>query len=155
MSMGFNQSVHDECLFIKGIGKDAIHIAVYVDDLFISALKRADIKIIESEMKQRFSDITFNYGLHHEYLGAHLDSSTPGEVTMSMQSKIIELIKEHHISKTASTPAANHLMEHRDLPPLPPDKQKTLRSGVVKLLFLSMNIRPDIALPVNYLCKIR
>jgi hypothetical protein len=52
MSLGFNQSVHDECLFIKGIGKDAIHIAVYVDDLFISALKRADIKIIESEMIQ-------------------------------------------------------------------------------------------------------
>jgi hypothetical protein len=77
MSMGFDQSIHDKCLFIKGIGKDAIHIAVYVDDLFISALKRADIKIIESEMKQRFSDITFNYGLHHEYLGAHLDFSTP------------------------------------------------------------------------------
>lgn len=152
MSLGFNQSVHDECLFIKGIGKDAIHIAVYVDDLFISASKRADIQRIESEMKKRFSDITFNYGLHHEYLGAHLDFSTPGEVTMSMESKIIELIKEHNISGIATTPAANHLMEHRDLPLLSLDKQKMLRSSVAKLLFLSMNTRPDIALPVNYLC---
>jgi hypothetical protein len=114
----------------RGIGKGAIHLAVYVDDLFISTFKRADIQLIESEMKQLFSDITFNYGLHHEYLGAHLDFSTPGEVTMSMESKIIELIKEHHISKTSSTPAANHLMEHRDLPLLPPDKQKMLREAV-------------------------
>jgi hypothetical protein len=43
-------------------------------------------------------------------------------------------------------------MEHRDLPPLPLDKQKSLRSGVAKLLYLSINTRPDIALPVNYLC---
>ena len=152
ISLGFNQSVHDECLFYKGIGKAAIHIAVYVDDLFISAFQRSDIHLVENELKKRF-DITFNYGKHHEYLGAHLDFSIPGEVTLSMESKVTEIVNEHKISKIASTPAANHLMEHRDLPLLPPDQQKILRSGVAKLLFLSINTRPDIALAVNYLCS--
>jgi hypothetical protein len=32
-------------------------------------------------------------------------------------------------------------MEHRELPILPPDQQKSLRSGLAKLLYLSMNTR--------------
>jgi hypothetical protein len=151
-SLGFQRSIHDECLFFKGSGKDSIFIAVYVDDLFISAAHKALIDTLESHLKGRFKDITINRGKHHEYLGAHLDFSISGQVTMTMENKIVELVKEHHISGTSSTPAANHLMEHRELPILPPDQQKSLRSGVAKLLYLSMNTRPDIALPVNYLC---
>jgi hypothetical protein len=103
-------------------------------------------------MKARFKDITFHHGLQHEYLGAHLDFSQNGSVKITMISKIRELLKEYSIEKKASTPAANHLMEHQDLPPLSDQHQSQLRSGIAKLLYLSINTRPDIALPVNYLC---
>jgi hypothetical protein len=69
-----------------------------------------------------------------------------------MINKIRELLEEYSIEKKASTPAANHLMEHQELPLLPDSLQRQLRSGIAKLLYLSINTRPDIALPVNYLC---
>ena len=64
----------------------------------------------------------------------------------------MKYLKEAYITKVATTPAADHLLEHRDLPILPDDQQQLLRSGVAKLLFLSINTRPDISLPVNWLC---
>jgi hypothetical protein len=127
-------------------------LAVYVDDLFISSKNIDSIHRIELLMKARFKDITFHHGLQHEYLGAHLDFSQNGSVKMTMISKIRELLKEYSIEKKASTPAANHLMEHQELPLLPDSLQCQLRSGIAKLLYLSINTRPDIALPVNYLC---
>jgi hypothetical protein len=133
--LSFTQSQHDECLFFKGTGKDAIHIAVYVDDFFISAPNQQSIREIESKMKERFRDITFNYSDQHEYLGARYDLSTPGVVSISMQNKIKEILKEFNINKTVTNPAANHLMEHRELSTLPPEQQESLRSGVVKLLY--------------------
>jgi hypothetical protein len=79
--------IHDECLFFKGSGKDSMFIAVYVDDLFISAAHKALIDTLESHLKGRSKDITINRGKHHEYLGAHLDFSISGQVTMTMETK--------------------------------------------------------------------
>jgi hypothetical protein len=44
---------------------------VYVDDLFISSKSIESIHRIEQLLKSRFKEITFHFGLQHEYLGAH------------------------------------------------------------------------------------
>jgi hypothetical protein len=77
-------------------------------------------------------------------MGEHLK---PSNLHPGMTNKIRELLKEY---SKASFRAANHLMEHQDLPLLSDQHQSQLRSGIAKLLYL--NTRPDIALPVNYLC---
>jgi hypothetical protein len=69
-----------------------------------------------------------------------------------MKNKIKELLKDYNISKSLTSPAPEHLMKHRELTPLSAEYQKDLRSGVARLLFLSIHTRPDIAVAVNYLC---
>ena len=95
LSINYKQSKHDECLFF--LEKDVI-VGVYVDDLLIIAKSRAQIKTIETQLKSRFRDITVTYGTNHEYLGAHLDFSITGEVTMTMENKIRELLKDFNIT---------------------------------------------------------
>jgi len=151
-SIGFKQSSEDECLFFKGDGEHKVHVGVYVDDLLISAKSLSEIQEVEERLSQKFRDITFNYGKIHEYLGINLNFTTPGVVSMKMTSKIQELLNEYQINRSSASPAANSLMEYREQDRLPPDKSKSLRSGIAKLLYLSINTRPDIALPVNYLC---
>ena len=56
------------------------------------------------------------------------------------------------LTKSVTTPATNSLFQHREKPKLKEEEQSKLRSGIAKLLYLSINTRPDIAMPVNYLC---
>ncbi len=69
-----------------------------------------------------------------------------------MKTKIQQLIDEFNIVKTASSPANLQLFQSRDIPKLSQTTHAKLRSGIAKLLYLSIHTRPDIALAVNYLC---
>jgi hypothetical protein len=85
-------------------------------------------------------DLTFHYGV----------LNTSEQISTSLKrTKILE----YAITKKAKTPAANHLMEHQHLPLLPDQLQGQLRSGIAKLLDLSINTHPDISLPVNYIWR--
>jgi hypothetical protein len=55
ISLGFRQSDQDECLFILINETENIHLAVYVDDLFISSKNIESINLIELLLKARFN----------------------------------------------------------------------------------------------------
>ena len=151
--IGFEKSVNDQCLFYK-LENDSTttHVIIYVDDLFITASKLEYIKYIENELIRKYKEINFNYGKVHEYLGMEINFNDKGTVSFSMKKKIIDLLNEFNISKSVTTPATNNLFICRDKVKLDTIEQDKLRSGVAKLLYLSINTRPDIQLPVNYLC---
>jgi hypothetical protein len=151
ISIGYSQSCEDACFFFKGEGPEKTHVVVFIDDFLITSTKLSEIEDLIGHLKRKYRSVTVNIGDKHEYLGANIDFSTPHQVSICMEKKILNLVKEFRVTKSAATPAANHLFQHRDLPLLPPRLQKLMRSGLAKLLFLSINTRPDILLPVNYL----
>jgi hypothetical protein len=55
-TLKFKQSCNDPCLFYKGDSATATHIAIYVDDLLITATNLRQIQKIEEMMKSRFRD---------------------------------------------------------------------------------------------------
>jgi len=81
------------------------------------------------------------------------DYSVKGTVKISMENYINKLMLCYNIDKTSSSPCSNSLFEDNDTTILSQEKQEFLHSGVAKLLYLSTRVRPDIALPVNYLCS--
>jgi hypothetical protein len=152
LSIGFRKSDEDDCLFLKGHGEDILHLVLFIDDLLSTCKNLQAIKSLEESLIAKYKTVTFKYGNIHEYLGAQLDFSTPMQVTIKMVNKVEQLLKDFNISQSATSPAAAHLMQVRDLPPLPTSQQIKLRSAIAKLLYLSINTRPDICLPVNFLC---
>ena len=126
-------------------------IAVYVDDLFITSQELSLINELEDKLRAEFKHIEIHEGPVYSYLGMSWDYSVPGEVKLSMEGFIADLIKWSEIEGTAASPAANHLFDVRDAEKLSKDKAELFHSTTAKLLYLSKRVRPDIILAVSFL----
>ena len=97
-----------------------------------------------------------NRGKIHEYIGMTLDFSISGEVKITMTPYIREVIEDFSKydpgSKTACTPAADHLFKVRDdVKPISENLAQTFHTFVAKSLFATKRARPDIATAVSFL----
>ena len=91
-----------------------------------------------------------NRGKIHEYLGMTLDFSVSGEVKITMTPYICEVIDDFSKydpgSKTARTPAADHLFKVRDdAKPISEKLAQTFHTFVAKSVVATKRARPDIA----------
>ena len=152
LTNGFTTSTLDECIFVKFLPDDTIYIALFVDDFKIAAKRIENIQLLESQLREKYKELTIKYGKIHQYLGMVFDYSVPGKVKISMEDYITKLLNFYNISETSTTPHDSNLFEEEDLPLLPEAEQSFLHSGTAQLLYLSGRVRPDISLPVNYLC---
>jgi hypothetical protein len=153
LSLAFIQSEVDPCVFYKRQGDSTTIIIIYVDDFLISAKSRNTVDSIVDNLRSKYLSINASYGPTIEYLGMRLDFSLSNQVTITMENKIAMILAAHNISSSAVSPAIDNLFQTRDLPLLPKIKQDQLRSTVAKLLYISTHVRPDILLPVNFLCS--
>ena len=113
---------------------------------------------LKKTYEQLFSDgsgkMKINRGKIHEYLGMALDFSISGEVKITMTPYILEVIEDFSKydpgSKTAHTPAADHLFKVRDdARPISETLAQTFHTFVAKSLFATKRARPDIATTVS------
>ena len=150
---GYIVNPMEPCVFNKIVNGNQCTVAVYVDDLMFTCKDEKTIKDTIAVLEKRFeSSLSVTSGFHHNYLGMHWDFSKPGEVKVTMDGFIKELIIESSIKGTARTPAANHLFEIRDnATKLDKDQKKTFHTLVAKLLYLSKRVRPDLLLAVSFL----
>ena len=152
ISIGFLKSDYDECVFTKVHGEDIIHIGMFVDDFIITSKNFNYIKEFEDVLRNKFKEITINHNKVQDYLGMQLDFTKSGEVNITMPNYIDNLITEYNINKFKKYPSDLNLFNITDEIVLSQEKQEHLHSGVAKLLYLSTRTRPDISLPVNFLC---
>jgi hypothetical protein len=154
--MGFVRNPYEECTFNKqGAGGHQCTICVYVDDLFITCLDHDVIEEVLSDLKEVYKDLKIKRGLVHSYLGMTFDYSIPGEVKVTMENYVDELLKFCEIREDASStvPAAPYLFNIRDDVQLLDKKHKDLYHTVVaKLLYLSKRVRLDILLANSVFC---
>ena len=100
--------------------------------------------------------LTVTRGKVHEYLGMTIDYSDKGKVKFTMYDYIYALLEElpPHMRGSAASPAAAHLFSTNteDLELLSLPERDLFHHRVAQLLYLSKRGRPDIQLPVAYLC---
>jgi hypothetical protein len=89
-------------------------------------------------------------GRIHDYLGMNLDFNIPGQVKVTMFPYVKEIVQLFQQSddntRTAKTPAAEHLFQvNDDSPPLTEHQATTFHNFVAKCLFLTKRARPDIS----------
>jgi hypothetical protein len=141
----------DKCIFNKQVGDAQITVVVYVDDLFITCANDHLIDQLESLLKHKFKEITIHDGSVHSYLGMVFDFSVPGDVKITMDGYISDLLKYADIPGTVLTPATDNLFSIRDTPLLDIETKSKFHTMVAKLLYLSKRVRPDILLAVSFL----
>ncbi len=152
ISVGFIPNSKDKCVFNKIHNGNQITIAVYVDDLFCSCVDPAALDWIEQELKAEFKELNVVTGKVHSYLGQTLDFNVAGEVKVTMEGFISDLLDQCNIRGSVATPATCDLFKVDESKPILSDNERSeFHSTTAKLLYLSKRARPDLLTALSFL----
>ena len=150
-SIGFTKSRFDECVFT--LRRQGQLLGLYVDDIWIMTHGDKDEEWIIDQLKSKVNGMTINHGDSIDYLGMNFDFKVKDEISVTAKNYTEEVLKLHSTSGTAASPANDDIFKVNDnLPLLNDHQQSEMRSSVHKLLYLASRTRPDISVPVNFLC---
>jgi len=149
---GFEKCPSDECVLVKHVdGKEAIVVLLYVDDLLIMSKVPTNRYWLKDILEQKYEKITVTEGKRLPYLGMTILKTKDG-YEISMQSYIEDTLQLYAKKLTEYvTPTKPNLFKVNPEAELIKEKAK-FHSIVAKLLYLGKRGRPDILLPVQFLC---
>jgi hypothetical protein len=150
--LGFKPCGAERGVYIKHLPDDEIHIiAAFVDDFF-SISPASEVESFDEMMRTSFESVTFQEGPHLKYIGQDLDYSTEGEVTVSQQNYVQEILQkfeahEQHEMAVSKMPYTSALFKDDPESPLLDAFTKALFcSFVMMLMYLATRTRPDLKL---------
>jgi hypothetical protein len=152
MEQGFQINPFDQCIFQRRSGDTWTYITLYVDDLMIVSDEISMVDEVIEKLTAKYTDLTVHRGKVEDYLGMRFDFSKKGEVFISMETYITEVLKGTGIEDTADTPAASDLFEiDEESPPLSNPERENFHRKVAQCLYAVTRTRPDASLPVIFL----
>ena len=146
-SIGFKQSVHDECVFYHG----SVVYVTYVDDSIIQGPDDEEIQEVLRKMKLAGLDYTIEGGID-DFLGVNIDRREDGTINFTQPQLINSILDEVGLksdSKTKDIPALSSRILKRHLNSPDFDGSFDYRSIVGKLNYLEKSTRPDISYQVH------
>jgi hypothetical protein len=147
----FHPNPYDICSFKRVRGDTTDKILVYVDDLFITSKDESALTSISDTLKARYGAVTNTTGLEHNFLGIHWDFRVPGQVSLSMDGYVKDIMSKYKVTKKCSTPATDNLFKCDPLSPrLSKAKQEYFHSLVMTLHYLAKRTRGDILTAVSF-----
>ena len=154
---GYVANIKDICVFNKVVDGVQCTITLHVDDLMITCVNEVLIDCIISVLKSKYdrpgAEIPVTSGSIHNYLGMTFDFSVVGEVKITMNGYIDELMKFTNTEGTAKTPATTNLYTISESIVLNLLESEYFHSVVAKLLYLAKRARPDLLTSVGFLAK--
>ena len=153
MRMGFKLVKGDQCVLVKQMqsGKYVI-VILYVDDILVLSELSEDRHWVRSILTERYKKVSMEEGERLPYLGMTIVKCEFG-YEMCMRSYINDVIKFYAKEKLREyiIPATNNLFSIDEKSEALVEKSK-FHSVVAKLLYLGKRGRPDILMPVQFLC---
>ena len=157
--LGFSRSKQDRCLFFKRTKKTGklLLVMVYVDDLMCLGT-RADLRDLEPLLRECFeTNVKVSYEEDFDYLGMQFNMrrdtvgvSMPGYVSALVQDFGIKDVKL--VEGRAPCPHTHKLfVVNAKSPLLSKARADKFRSGVMRLLYLTTRVRPDLKLHLGVL----
>ena len=136
---GYEPNPMDECVFNKGVGDKQCTIALHVDDMLITSANENMIVELIDKLKKRYTEgVTVHDGPVVSYLGMTLNWSKRGEVSVTQEGYIMDMLRDSGVEGTSKTPAADNLYETREETPLASkDVSEWFHSQVAKALYLA------------------
>ncbi|CAM9997070.1 unnamed protein product, partial [Heterosigma akashiwo] len=152
LSLGFQRSGHESCLYVRRAGGDELMVAVYVDDLVVSGSSPALVSDFKQSLASKY-DLT-DQGELTQILGIKVVRDKRNKCSYLSQTSFIK----DALSKFDSTPASCATpMDHTvDLTPTPGFKAELsdanlYRSMVGTLAWVANWTRPELAFTVHKL----
>ena len=151
MKLNFTANPYDVCSFTRIRGQFTDRILVYVDDLFVTSDTEDVLDEVDKALKDAYGGVTSKKGTIHEYLGIKWDFSTSGEVTLTMDGYVNDILTKYDVKNTHKTPADDQLFTTTDDgPALSRVKQEDFHSLVMTLHYMAKRVRTDILTAVSW-----
>lgn len=149
---GFTPNCYDPCVYNKFAADGRqITAAVHVDDLKVTSASESALADFEEYMRSSYAEVKVCRGKVIHYLGMTFDYTVPGQVAITMDGFIQDVLAECGVSPPRSTPACGTLFDTRDAPKGSAADVKHFRTFVAKMLYLSKRVRPECLTPVSFL----
>ena len=156
--LGYTANAYDMCVFNRTENtKSQTTLIIHVDDMMISCCSDRYVDMVIDEIEMLYPGLTKHRGKILNYIGMTFNFETAGQVKITMEGFIKELLEDcKEILGVTPTPAKP------DLFTVKPDTSNSLlttsarelfHSITAKLLYLSNNKKPDILMPVAFLTK--
>eukprot|EP01040_Poterioochromonas_malhamensis_P013796 gene13796-15214_t len=150
-SYGFVPNELEPCVFNKDVDDKQVTICLYVDDLMITSETAELLDDTIKFLEKQFHGLSATIGNIHSYLGMTFNFETSGEVKITTERYINEIIKDNNIKGISTVPASSDLFEIGDSSELDPKRKEIFHSVVAKLLYISKRTRPDILTAISFL----
>ena len=149
---GFQQNPYDLCVYNK-MGEDGkqITIVVHVDDLMVTSVSRLHIDAFGTYLKSVYPETKTSIGRVLDYVGMTFDFNKEGEVRITMDNCVADILSGCGVEETRVTPAASTLFDVRDSPKATEEEVKWFHTNVAKVLYLSKRVRPECLTAVAFL----
>jgi len=148
---GFKQNSVDQCVMNRGSGKDMTTINLYVDDLLCFSESQEQLERLVEELRATYKELTATFSDDVSYLGMHI-KLRDGKAMITMEGYEDQLIEELGITRGAKTPATSDLFEPGTGALLCESKRAEFHTGVARLLYLCLRVKPEALVAVSYLC---
>ena len=155
--MGFKLNPYDKCVANKWINGKQCTIVWYVDDVKVSHVDQKVLDEITDKMQEHFGPMDIIKGDTHAYLGMNITIHREKKVIeIEMKQQLLEALEafEGEIKDEVASPAAKHIFDTRDgvAPKLSKEKADNFHHVTAKLLHIMKRARPDIEIPIVFLC---
>ena len=157
-SEGFKINPYDPCIANKMVNGKQMTIAWHVDDLKVSHKHEKEVDKFIAWLESKYGSDTGRVkavkGNRHDYLGMILDFSKRGKVMVDMTGYVKKMLEEfpETIKDNVTTPASDKVFDVDESPKLEQKRAELLHMFVAKALFIAKRGRPDIQVPVAFLC---
>ena len=152
LELGFTANPRDKCVYNSDRNGSQITVCVYVDDLLCTSADVSNCEWLSERLIDKFKQVTVNRGMIHSYLGQSFDFSVNGEVHISMEGYIRDMLDLYEVFADRATPATVDLYTITDnLEILDEKHMSEFRARVMKMMFVAQRVRPDILTAVIFL----
>ena len=88
---------YDKCVYNKVSDGETNTILVYVDDLLLTSSNQSDLELVANALRERYGGVTVRSGQEHNFLGINWDFRTPGEVSLSMEGYVSNILNKYDV----------------------------------------------------------
>ena len=122
LRMGFVQNPYDQCVFNKRDAEGVqITVAVHVDDLLVTSKSQRLLDEFHEGLNATYPETKSSTGRVVNYIGMCFDFTTEGEVRVTMDNCVRDILRSCESDiKAKPTPAASNLFDIRPDAPKPP-----------------------------------
>ena len=149
----FVPNPYDPCVLNLDYKGETCTLVLYVDDCFVDCHDPEALNYVEQKITEKYGGCTRTDGDVLPFVGMLFDFTEPGVVKVDMPKYVEDAISGLKSASPADTPAGLDLFAVNDSAELLGiSAREDFHSRVAKLLYLAKRTRPDILLPINFLC---